>query len=461
VVPVAANGPSTVVINNPSVVLPLLGVQTVASSVVTTNAAGDLVTVPVTIITPIPNAPVPNSNAVVTSESSVVVTDSLGNVATIPVEVISPANPSPAPAIAVPAQNPPTVAPNTNGNGGSGSGGAGARGAGVGEVGQAGLKKATYVSTSTTFSGGYAPIIVARIAAWGWSAIHGQLNAYAPFAQMNQPGGAPGTVLLGPSVSSIWWSYAGYAAVVVLSPLAPELIYFDTNWGCSNPNLKDPANPCLPARVSTNLPILRTLEVLLGFIAVISVLGAYKSFKKPSGVNADPTSIAAVASVMGHPRVTADFAMLSGEATDKDLKEFLKTKKYKLGTYLTENGTERYGIIPVENGDASELLDLAWSPNGQQDAPAPDSASNKSSKWTMLRMWKSISSYIDGIFLLFIIGVMAICASYVKYIDRSILARLFQYSSIGRRMVFTVIGMVVSQNWSRLLSGTFPLQSYN
>jgi hypothetical protein len=419
----------------------------VASSIVTTDPAGNVVTVPVTVITPIPNAPASNPGALVTAASSVVVTDSRGNVATVPVQVISPATPTPAPAVAVPVENPPASSSSTSsGSGGSGSGGD------AGEVGQAGLNKAAYTTTiTTTFSGGYAPIIVARVFHWSWQAVHAQLIAYEPFAQMNQPGGAPGTVLLGPSISSMWYSWAGYAAVVILTPLAPEVLFFDTNYGCSNPNTSDKMNPCWPAKVSTNMPIIRSIEVLLGIVAVLAAVAAAKSFKKPSGVTADPTSIAAVASVMSHPQVLKDFAMLSGEATEKDLKSFLETKKYKLGTYVTENGTERYGIIPVETGDSSAPLDLAWSPNGEQTTPI---GSETNSKWSFLSMWKSVSMYIDGIFLLFIIAVLCICGSYLHYVDRSVLAKIFQFSSIGRRIVFTVIGLIVSSNWGRLLQGT-------
>jgi len=72
------------------------------------------------------------------------------------------------------------------------------------------------------------------------------------------------------------------------------------------------------------------------------------------------------------------------------------------------------------------------------------SSSNQSSKFSPLTVWKAISTYVDGVFLLFVIALLGICASYIKDVNNSPLAKLFEYSSIGKRLFFTAIGMVVS-----------------
>lgn len=329
--------------------------------------------------------------------------------------------------------------------------GGGASG-GQGDTSTQSFKSSLYrIPVTTTFGGGYAPVIVARLIAYAWTGIHAQQSLYQAFSSLAQPGGAPGTALLGSSVSSMWYSWIGYGAVIALTPLAPEILYLDTNYKCDKPDYNNLVNPCWPPKVSINEWPLRLAQGLLGLVAIATAMAAIRNYRKPSGLTADPTSIAATASVMGHPKVTQDFLALGPEASKRQLKEMLKDKQYKLDTYIAPSGAERYGLVPVvKDGQKPEEPNLRSLENGQQ----PDQVSTRSDKFTLLIVWKAMSTYIDGLFLLFVIGVLAICASYVKNVGNSRLAKLFQYSSIGRRMVFTVIGLIVTHNWGRLLGGT-------
>jgi hypothetical protein len=187
----------------------------------------------------------------------------------------------------------------------------------------------------------------------------------------------------------------------------------------------------------------------------MTIASAYNSSQKPSGITADPTSIASVATYMGHPQITRDFLALGPDATKKDLKRFLKNKRYKLDTYMSPLGVERYGLVPVlKPGESADDQNMSPLENLRES----DRKSNKSSKFGPYTVWKAISTYIDGIFLLFVIGILSICASYVKDVGNSRLAKLFQYSSVGRRLIFTAIGLVVTMNWGRLLEGMYQLQ---
>src|SRR5205085_1022053 len=141
---------------------------------------------------------------------------------------------------------------------------------------------------------------------------------------------APGTALLGLSVSSLWYSWIAYGAVTVLTPLAPEILYLDTNYKCDKPDYSNPVNPCWPPKVSINEWPLRLAQGLLGLVAIMTGIAALKNFRKPSGVTADPTSIASTAAVMGHPEVTQDFLALGPEASKRQLENMLKDKQYQL-----------------------------------------------------------------------------------------------------------------------------------
>jgi hypothetical protein len=381
------------------------------------------------------------------------VTDSTGGVQTIDIPVIKPADPT-APATAAFASEPvtlPSVVP-VSGSGGGGGGGGGGAGEGAGSGTQIPAKIAIFsISTSKTFVGGYLPIVAARFYLMSISSMHSSITTFEPFSQLAQPGGALGSVLLGPDFSSTWYSWIGYGAAWLLTPFAAESIFFDTNWGCPNPNPATPENPCWPPRMSINTWVVRLIQGLLGIVAVSALIATYKWSKKPSGCSAEPTSIASVASVMGHPQVGRDFQMLNPETTSKELKAYLKDKHYKLDHYTAPNGAERYGLVPVSEHEAGQE-DLMRSVD---DEPTRDieTPSSTNSRFGFVSVWKNVSTYIDGIFILFLIGILAICASYVKDVNQSRLAKLFENSSVGRRLVFSVIGSVASSNWSRLQRG--------
>jgi hypothetical protein len=278
--------------------------------------------------------------------------------------------------------------------------------------------------------------------------MHASITAFEPFSQLAQPGGALGSVLLGPDFSSIWYSWVGYGAAWFLSPFAAEAFYLDSNYGCPNPNPATPDNPCWPPRLSVNTWVIRVTQGLLGLIAGMTALTAANWMKKPSGCSAEPTSIASVASVMGHPQISQDFQLLNPETTKSELKAYLKTKRYKLDKYIAPSGAERYGIVPASEQEEQE--NLLVDDQSERDIATPRS---NDSRFGVVTMWKNISTYVDGAFLLFLVGVLAICASYVKDVNNSRLARLFESSTFGRRFVFTVIGSGVTNGWSRLQRG--------
>ena len=450
-------------IADPPAVLPVLGAGTVISTVISTNANGSPVPVPVTFLTPLqppvtvgqppavpPPAPLPIQ--LTTSISSAVVTDSTGGVSTVDIPVIKPITPDPVSPTAEFASQPtalPTVVPiNGDGGGGGGGGGGGDSGSGL----QLPSKVAIFsISTSKTFVGGYMPIVAARFYLAGMASMHSYITTFEPFSQLASPGGAPASVLLGASFSSTWYSWVGYGAAWLLTPFAAETIFFDTNYGCPNPNPDSPENPCWPPRMSINTWVIRLIQGLLGLVAAMSLVASYKWSKKPSGCSAEPTSIASVASVMGHPQVGRDFQSLNPETTSKELKQYLKGKHYKLDHYITPNGTERYGLVPVSEHEQGQE-DLMRSHDDEETRDTETSSSNNS-RFGFVRMWQNISTYIDGIFILFLVGVLAICASYVKDVNTSRLAKLFESSSVGRRLIFSLIGSVASSNWSRLQRG--------
>ncbi|KAH0553187.1 hypothetical protein GP486_006635 [Trichoglossum hirsutum] len=280
----------------------------------------------------------------------------------------------------------------------------------------------------------------------GWTGVHNQINDLAPFSQLASPNGAPASALFGNGLST-WYSWLGLGAVWVMTPLASEVIYFDTDY-CTNPDLDSP-NPCWPPRMSVNTDITRTLQVLLSISAAVVATTAIMWFHKPCGISGDPTSIAAIAAIMGHPDVAADFRTLDPEIKIEELKKLLKDKKYKLGYYRLSDGTERYGIIPASEGDGEE----------QEGRPVPRGIDSglpiSQSRWkpSFINGWRDSVLLIDGLFFFFLVGILGTTAAYFKTVGNSNLAKVFESKSVARRVVFALLGSLAAFNWGRLGRG--------
>jgi hypothetical protein len=282
-----------------------------------------------------------------------------------------------------------------------------------------------------------------------WISIHTNINELEPFSQLAGGDGAPASVLFSPGFLT-WYSWLAYGAVWVMSPLASESIFFDTNYGCANPNPNASTNPCWPPRMSVNTPVIRILQVLLSIVAILIVFIAALWFRKPSGCSGEPTSIAAIASIMGHPEVEQDFRNLNAEISTKELKEYLKEKKYKLGMYHTTTGAERYGIIPA-SADGSVTPGVGLAPR-EIDPDSP--AAGVRFRFNFVSGWKNLAMYTDGIFFCFLLGILSAAIAHFRDINNSKITKFFRGGSAGRRLLFAVLGCLAASGWTRLERGT-------
>lgn len=292
-------------------------------------------------------------------------------------------------------------------------------------------------SQAKTFLGGYLPVIAAKFHEMGWTAMCQHSLASSSF-----------NPLLGQTSYEPFVTCAGSAVSWILIPFASDVIFFDTNYGCDNPNPLTPANPCWPPRMTSNGWVLRLIETILSVTAAISLILIALWFAHPHGAHNDLTSIAAVAAVASHPTVVKDFSC-SAEMSASELKQTLKGKKYKLEEFVTNAGVARYGLVP-----AYDDTDIA-----QQRSANEKWHKTAKPGWLdrLHKSWQENLFYADGIFLCYLIALLAITAAYVRDVERSVFAKLFPGSTVGRRIVFAVIAAVAGMNYNRIERGTFHL----
>ncbi|KAI9866422.1 MAG: hypothetical protein M1813_001544 [Trichoglossum hirsutum] len=356
----------------------------------------------------------------------------------------------------IPTATSPVSAPSSTGRSNGKDGGNGGGPPDAGNNGSNSVAVAVFSwPVAKTFLGGYLPIVAARVLQMSWISIHTNINELEPFSQLASGDGAPASVLFSPGFLT-WYSWLAYGAVWVMSPLASESIFFDTNYGCANPNPNASTNPCWPPRMSVNTPVIRILQVLLSIVAILIVLTAVLWFRKPSGCSGEPTSIAAIASIMGHPEVEQDFRNLNAEISTKELKEYLKEKKYKLGMYHTTTGAERYGIIPA-SADGSVTQGVGLAPR-EIDPDSP--AAGVRFRFNFVSGWKNLAMYTDGIFFCFLLGILSATIAHFRDINNSKITKFFRGGSAGRRLLFAVLGCLAASGWTRLERESQTLSPY-
>ncbi len=184
-------------------------------------------------------------------------------------------------------------------------------------------------------------------------------------------------------------------------------VFVDTNY-CDTPATPNNLNPC-PPRVSVNPWVLDVILVTLVVQVIVIVYAISKWFKKPSGLSADPTTIAGVAVVMGHPAIERQFAGFPTEMTQAQLKERLKDHTFKLGTYVNAAGVAKYGIMPGDEEDEDRTAaKKERNPNGIMAFFASIGAFLTTVKDSLssLRGRQNNRYWFDCIFLMFLLALL-------------------------------------------------------
>jgi len=188
-------------------------------------------------------------------------------------------------------------------------------------------------------------------------------------------------------------------------------------------------------------PVLaRVIQALFTYIAIMTINIIVMTMRMRTGIYADPSSIAAVAALTHHPYVLDDFRTFSDEATSRDIVAHLENKRYKLDEYIQEDGTWRYGVVPVGQ---SRLVQY-----NSADKPFP--IQNSKPKY---RRWRIIDLCFDILFALVLLGLLGLVAAYYKDGKNDGFNRFFNKMTFGPRFILTGTGTLISINWKRLERG--------
>ncbi|KAK0656857.1 hypothetical protein B0T16DRAFT_400406 [Cercophora newfieldiana] len=283
------------------------------------------------------------------------------------------------------------------------------------------------------------------------------LNAklYQPFQSLAKDGGASGaeslamqyagvmsfitpavTMLQGHPVPFITTIMVGCASFIV--PLATEAIGLKLHGTCySNTASKS----CGPSLGISPMPA----NALIGLIAIIVImllLVLFFSARWPTGVNANPWSIAGIASLAGNPQVRIQ------QSSPKAIKKAVSEKQYGLGYYRNAFGQEEYGVVLMDESgrglqDSGEIHNDS---DGFDGATSGRVGSAKLLPFMPLRFPWRIG------FILVQLGVLIFIIYYYVYYNNKVndgghLWAFMTSNAFGVRFVFAVIGVIIAFGW--------------
>lgn len=273
--------------------------------------------------------------------------------------------------------------------------------------------------------------------------LYQQLMTHEPVRQLTSSAGVSGAVLAGSSFGAL---HLGLISAHIGSAFSAGSLVVDTNY-CNMVAAPNDLNPC-PPRMSVTPWAIDVVLVCLAVQVIVIVYAMSKWFQKPSGLSADPTTIAGVAAVMGHPEIERQFSAFPGEMSQKEVQDRIKDQQYKLGVFTTETGLTKYGIMPGGQKKKTSRARYFRAKDTSHSAGALDRVS-----W--LRDWKQHRLYSDLIFATFLLALLGLTAAALARVDRpqTVFLATAAAAGTGMKICFAALGIIVSFYWGRLFQG--------
>lgn len=234
----------------------------------------------------------------------------------------------------------------------------------IGPTGAITIQEASTQGPLTTLTsrdyvlGAFVPTIIAVIFSVPWRIVLAAVQEMEPFHQLSRPDGATAessmTLEYLASINVIaifnavrqghyvvWWSGMISLVILLIAPLASETIFISTTGDCTATSGRADCFPTL----SVFPPAARAVEGILSFVALMTLALIITTWRRRSGVYANPMSIASLATLFQHQPLIEKFRQVHGiSPNSKQLKQALSGSIYRLGVFIDVDGSTRYGL---------------------------------------------------------------------------------------------------------------------
>lgn len=317
-----------------------------------------------------------------------------------------------------------------------------------------------YVFSQEQYSvGAFLPTLIAVLFSLPWLIIDSKIRNLEPFHQLSKNRGARARTTLFMDYLSpfvlvvpIKALFAGHWAPfltsllsissILVTPLAPEFFSVRMQGSCDYKT-----TGCLPS-LSISPAVGRAIEALLSFMAVVTILLVVHMSRYSTGIFAEPSSIAGIATLFSSAEVREDFRLATGNTPSCQASRRLAKLRYKLDFQTDHDGIQRYGLVPsVQSTNTADILagELSGHQGSLRSVPERDTTFNRPH-------WKGALGLI-----LLLSGLVAIIV-YYKLTDRPDgFERFMDSQGFGVRFLFTAIGVIIKLYWGSIFRGMIKL----
>ena len=229
-----------------------------------------------------------------------------------------------------------------------------------------------------------------------------------------------------------------YSGVGLLTPFASELLSFQkfcNSHGECGPEMR--VNPIIG----------RILQGLLSFAAVMLISFWAMQRRHRSGLHADPSSLATMASLFHHPEVVDAFRRIDPDATKREIERALSSKRYRLDSYIHVDGSERYGVVELHDGYVRDYGSV-YAPVRTYDGPVP--ADRPVRRRRFHNVYRPMRDVVFGAVTL----ATLVMVTYYYTVGRdSAFERFMSGEGFGAKFLMSLIGMLIHSQWRRIERG--------
>lgn len=298
----------------------------------------------------------------------------------------------------------------------------------------------------------YLPSIIAIIIKEIWSSVGSSAKLMEPFYRLHRPKGATVAESLcteylasALSMSSIRSVFTGnfhllliVVANICMSILAPLAAESNTvaflGQGTDATGQHYPDNPAW--LVSTIL--VRVLQAILSLISILAVLLIMVNARRSSGLSANPTSIASIATLLNSPDTVKHVQNISPNASVKAICRSNAQQRYILATYQDDFGRSKHGLIRMNDLRYQETQMMLSEP---QNADEEEKSSMK----------RSMPQKIADVFLIFlIVGLAGVVIGYRIDLKSDGFNNFFNYAAFGPRFILSLSATIITVGISNI-----------
>ncbi|KAL8851381.1 MAG: hypothetical protein Q9221_003652, partial [Calogaya cf. arnoldii] len=350
------------------------------------------------------------------------------------------------------------------------------------------------VTRNEYFIGAFLPTILAVLFTIPWYILFAAVQEMEPFYQLANPQGALAcdSICLDYRASvniiatfkaglrghlAVLWAGLCSIVVLALAPLASETVFigFVGQGRCTATSSRDTCNP----QLSVYPVAARAVQGILGLVAVFTICLAITTSRRNSGVYANPSRIAGIATLFQNSSLIEDFRQLHPDGFNSGaLGAQLRGSRYRLGQFQHRDGSMDYGLMrypevslhsdePDFNSQYSDVTD-SNSHHSHRIVPNKGrkyiSVSTTAIEFSSTQTRKPKPSYFLHpativAFAVFLVGLLTLVVCYNQTGGDTAFERFMDSQTFGVTFMFTAMGVGIKIYWDILdehLRATHP-----